>query len=103
MGKKSRNKGYRAEHNLVCLLREHGFEALRVPLSGGAKGFEGDVLIEKRFKAEVKARHDGFKELYKWLQKADILFVKADFKDYLAVLPLSLFLEILKGWKEGVR
>ena len=46
---------------------------------------------------EVKARADGFKEIYKWLKPATILFLKADRQDALAVIRLKDFI-LLMQW-----
>ncbi len=94
----SRKKGYRIENELVNILKERGIEAYRVPLSGGAPGFAGDIIIalnEKEYICEVKSRGEGFRQIYKWLEGKDMLFVKADRKKYLAVIPLEIFLKIL--------
>ncbi|HON72403.1 MAG TPA: hypothetical protein PK512_03660 [bacterium] len=92
MGKKSRDKGYRLEHELVEKLKELGLEAERVPLSGAGGGsFSGDLIVEGKI-AEVKGRKDGFKSLYKWLEERDILFIRADRKEWLVVVRL-------KDWK----
>jgi len=96
MGKKSRNKGYRGEHNLVLLLRAHGIDTKRVPLSGATDFCKGDLLIQGLV-AEVKVRHEGFKELYKWLEGKDVLFVKADRASYLCIMPVERFIELIKG------
>jgi Holliday junction resolvase len=46
MGRASGEKGNRIERALVARLRDHGFAAERVPLSGAARGrFGGDVSI----------------------------------------------------------
>jgi hypothetical protein len=45
---------------------------------------------------EVKCRADGFRELYGWLDERDILIVKADRKEPLVVLRLSLATGIAK-------
>lgn len=94
-GKKSRDKGYRGERNLVKLLNEAGIKAKRIPLSG-ATWMKGDLVIEN-MKAEVKVRKEGFKRIYDWLSGNDLLFLKADRKDYLVVMRLNLFERILKG------
>lgn len=92
MGKKSRDKGYRGEYNLVKKLAEVGISAIRVPLSGASKDFKNDLLIGKdKDPVEVKVRKDGFKQLYKWLDSAKYLFVKSDRKDYLVVMRLEEF------------
>ncbi|MDW7998460.1 MAG: hypothetical protein RMI30_03285 [Thermodesulfovibrio sp.] len=94
-GKYSRRKGYRIEHELEKLLRKNGLDAQRIPLSGSAGGyFAGDLIVEGK-KAEVKGRKDGFKEIYKWLENKDFLFIKADRKEYLVVMRLSDFISLI--------
>ena len=95
MGKSQRNKGYRGEHNLVNYLKKHGVEAIRVPLSGASTFAKGDIVIQNKYRGEVKLRKDGFKMIYKWLADNDMLFIKADRKQYLAVIPLDLLIELL--------
>lgn len=71
-GKMSRNKGSRVERELVALLREDGWEAFRVPLSGAAQGFKGDVVASKGGKMltfEVKARATMFDWVYDLLSE----------------------------------
>jgi len=92
MGKKSKDKGYRLEHELVEKLKELGLQAERIPLSGQAGGsFSGDIRINEKI-AEVKGRADGFKNLYRWLEGKDILFVRADRREWLVI-------QRLKDWK----
>jgi Holliday junction resolvase len=100
MGRKSRDKGNRIERELVRLLQAAGFAAERVPLSGAAHGrFGSDVsvpLLGADRRVEVKARCDGFRELYKWLDGSDLLVVRADRAEPLVVVPLRLAIEIAK-------
>jgi Holliday junction resolvase len=97
-GRASRQKGNRTERAIVRLLQGRGFAAERVPLSGAAHGrFGGDVSVpvlgvDRR--VEVKCRCDGFRELYKWLDGADLLIVRADRRELLVVIPLRLAAEI---------
>lgn len=97
-GRASRQKGNRTERAIVRLLQERGFAAEPLPLSGAARGrFGGDVsvpLLGVDRRVEVKARADGFRELYGWLNGADFLVVKADRLEALVVLPLKLAAEI---------
>jgi Holliday junction resolvase len=97
-GRASRQKGNRLERALVRALQEHGFAAERVPLSGAARGrFGGDVsvpLIGRDHRIEVKCRGKGFRQLYTWLDGADLLIVRADRCEPLVVLPLQLATEI---------
>ncbi|WP_051346241.1 hypothetical protein [Bradyrhizobium sp. th.b2] len=97
-GRKSRDKGNRAERAIVKFLQQRGFAAERVPLSGSAGGsYCGDLTVPvvgiDRV-VEVKCRADGFRELYRWLIERDILIVRADRSEPLVVLPLKLAAEI---------
>ncbi|RMD47622.1 MAG: hypothetical protein D6834_00535 [Aquificota bacterium] len=96
MGKMQRRKGYRVENEIVNYLKKHGIPAKRVPLSGSADGFKGDILIDESLKCEVKARKDGFKQIYDWLEGNDYLFLKANRKKVLVVMEIDEFIELLK-------
>lgn len=97
-GRASRQKGDRVERQLVRLLQEAGFAAERVPLSGSAGGsYTGDLtvpLLGRDLCVEAKARGNGFRELYNWLEGRDLLIVKADRKEPLVVVPLRVAIEI---------
>jgi Holliday junction resolvase len=97
-GRAPPQKGKRTERAIVKFLRERGFAAERVPLSGSAGGsYLGDVtipLLNIDRTAEVKCRADGFRELYAWLEQRDLLIIKADRREPLVVLPLKLAAEI---------
>ncbi len=98
MGKSQRDKGYRGENNLKKLLLNTGISCKRVPLSGGAPGSPGDLLIGRdQLRSEVKLRADGFKKLYAWLAGNKFLFVKADRKEYLAVMGIDDFIKLISG------
>ena len=67
MGKPSRDKGKRLEYSLRDHLREAGYKADRVPMSGAAQGFKGDIKFSKDGKtylAELKGRKDEYKRIY---------------------------------------
>jgi hypothetical protein len=102
MGKFSRMKGYRGEAGIVNALKAAGIvEAQRIPLSGGAGGqFSGDIAIGPR-RYESKVRADGFKQLYAALADHDGLFVNADRKQLLVVLPFREFVRLMKGGSNG--
>jgi hypothetical protein len=76
-----------------------------VPLSGAARGrFSGDVsvpLLGVDRRVEVKVRGNGFRELYKWLDGADLLVVRADRSEPLVVLPLRFAIEIAVAAERG--
>tara|TARA_Y200000002_G_C22662313_1_gene656357 strand:+ start:1552 stop:1881 length:330 start_codon:yes stop_codon:yes gene_type:complete len=93
MGKASRDKGYRTENNVRKYAEIHGLKAYRVPLSGGGS-IKGDVVFNNgidELVSEVKCRGNGFKNIYKWLEGNDLLILKADNKEFLAVIDLKDF------------
>ncbi|MGY3409150.1 hypothetical protein ACVWZV_005263 [Bradyrhizobium sp. GM5.1] len=97
-GRKSRDKGNRAERAIVKFLQGFGFAAERVPLSGSAGGsYVGDLtvpILDVGRVVEVKVRARGFGQLYDWLIDRDILIVRADRSEPLVILPLKLAAEI---------
>ncbi len=97
MGRLQQQKGYRGENNLRKLFVNANIECIRVPLSGAAPGTDGDLIINGGDKAEVKIRGNGFKQLYDWISDNHYLFVKADRKDYLAVMRIDDFIKLLSG------
>jgi hypothetical protein len=106
VGRASRDKGSRAERALVNLLQAAGFAAEKVPLSGAAHGrFGGDVsvpLLGVDRRVECKIRSDGFRELYRWLDGADLLVVRADRCEPLVVVPLRLAIEVATMAERGM-
>ena len=101
-GLRSRRKGVRTERSIAKALQASGIAAVRVPLSGAAAAggrFAGDIvlpLMGRDLCVEVKARADGFRELYCWLNQRDVLIVKADRQEPLVIVRLSLAAEIAK-------
>lgn len=99
MGKRSRVKGYRGEHEVERLFRERGFDARRVPLSGASVFQKGDVVIfidgQPRWVVEVKRRKKGFVELYRWLEEADIVFHRSDRAQWLVTMDVQTFWELV--------
>ena len=97
-GRAPKQKGDRLERHIVATLRDAGIEAKRVPLSGSAEGYPGDVVAELPGMGEAclecKSRKD-FKTLYGWLEHRDGLILKADRKEPLAVFRLSDLLKLL--------
>src|SRR5580700_2532187 len=100
-GRRSRSKGARTERSIVHTLLANGIAAVRVPLSGAVGGrFAGDIvlpLMGRDLCVEVKARANGFRELYCWLNQHDVLIVKADRQEPLVVVRLSLAAEVAKS------
>ncbi len=104
-GRTPRQKGNRFEAHLRDLLQEAGLAAERVPLSGSAGGkYAGDLsvpLLGIDRVVECKARHDGFRELYRWLVDRDALIVRADRREPLVVIPWRLAVEIAIAAERG--
>jgi len=91
-GLRSRRKGARRELEIVHAHRAIGVAARKVPLSGAAQGFKGDIHLTLRgraLQAEVKARAagSGFVTLERWLGDNDALFLRRDRADAVVVLP----------------
>ena len=94
-GRRSRAKGVRTERCIVNALKASGIAAVRVV--GGR--FASDIvlpLMGRDLCVEVKARADGFRELYSWLNQRDVLIVKADRQEPLVVVRMSLAAEIAR-------
>jgi Holliday junction resolvase len=105
MGKLSRDKGARAEREIVALHTEIGVKAEKVPLSGATK-YQGGVDVDvypwgddrEPLVCEVKARASGtgFRVLEGMLGDADVLFLRRDRQKPLVVLPWSTWQRLLK-------
>jgi Holliday junction resolvase len=96
-GRAPRQKGDRTERAVVQALRSAGIPAKRVPLSGSANGYPGDIqalLGGREMTLEVKSRKD-YKTLYDWLEDRDGLVLKADRKEALIVMRLDDLLDIM--------
>jgi hypothetical protein len=84
-GRRSRRKGARVERDFAKLAGGQ-----RVPLSGALRGaLTNDVALPDGLRVEVKARKDGFRQLYAWVldseEKPDAVVLKADNKPFLIV------------------
>lgn len=101
----SKQKGNRAEREIVDLHKEINVPCVRVPLSGAVGGdFSGDLRIgsgppgDIRWCAEVKARANGqgFVTLEKWLGKNEMLFLRRDRAKPLVVLPWEIYAKLIQ-------
>jgi len=89
------------ELDTVAILKDYHLEARKVPLSGAAAHFKGDVLVDVHWqteplKLECKIRANGFKEIYGWLADNDALIIRADRQRPLAVIDLELFAKLIQ-------
>ena len=89
-GRRPYRKAARAERELARLL---GGE--RVPLSGAAGGSYAGNVVAMGLTWQVKVEADGWRRLYRWLDAADALALKADRRPWLVVLPIHTFLGIV--------
>jgi hypothetical protein len=89
-GRRSREKGARTERSIAKLIG-----ARKVSRTWQA-GHDLELDLGNRvLKLEVKARSDGFRELYGWLDGSDVLVIKADRQDPLVVVRLPLATELI--------
>jgi hypothetical protein len=100
-GRGPRRKGNRVEREVLAILKEAGLEAKRVPLSGSAPGYPGDLEVELpglgRVLVEVKARRKVGLEA--WLEGRGLLVLKPDRRPPLAVMPLEALLRLVRAVK----
>lgn len=103
MGKTSRDKGKRGEREVVNLLKKAGHSAQRTaPLQAHSGDDSGaDVLLDDKYKIEVKRRKNGFKSLYDYIKNVDFAFMRADRKKHIVAMSVETFLELYSKAKEG--
>jgi hypothetical protein len=91
MSNTSKSKGSAAERAFA-----QAVGGQRVPLSGAARGYPGDVKA-LGLVWEVKQRRNGggWKQLAEWLKGKDALALHQPYKGWLVVLPLETFLNLL--------
>jgi Holliday junction resolvase len=104
-GRRSRQKGDRAEREIVSLHLELGIHSQRVPLSGATRykgnGADVDVYAFGKDQApvvsEVKSRKEGsgFKTLERWIGENDAIFLRRNHAAPLVVLPWKTWAALL--------
>ena len=93
-GSKSRRKGAKEENSIKRLLQAKGFAAEKISrMYRPGEDLTLSLLGADRA-IEVKVRGTGFAQLYKWLQSRDILIVRSDRKQALAIVPLRFAIEV---------
>jgi len=112
MGKASREKGSRIEREIAHKLTEGGVPTRRVIGSGAHGGHDarlvGDLQIGTYgdghwlLTGEVKARKngEGFKTLEGWLGENDVLLLRRNHQQPLAVMPWITFVSLLQAFYE---
>jgi Holliday junction resolvase len=102
-GRAPKQKGDRAERQIVGLMLTAGFSAersLRPGATPGRKATTYDIsmpLLSVDRRVEVKSRSDGFSRLYAWLEGNYALIVKADRKEPLVVMRLRDAMEVAQA------
>ena len=94
MGNKSRRKGGRIERELANLFLDAGFACEKVSYAYKPGHDLSLPLIGRDHNVEVKCRANGFAQLYGWLEKADMLLLRADRSEPLIVMPMKLAIEV---------
>jgi Holliday junction resolvase len=95
---KSKDKGRRAEHDIVNRHLALGVTAERVPLSGSLGGKYSDDVDLPYGKGEVKARKngEGFKTIETWMKTCAALFLKRDRVAPLVVLTWDAYADLVR-------
>ena len=93
-----RRKGSRAEREVVKLLNDAGMHAKRVPLSGAAEGYEGDVACSDLPEPiEVKVGSQVPVTVFRWLDGKRTLFMRRDRGEWIVAMRWSDFRERVDG------
>ena len=95
-GKKSRNKGYRYENELVHKFQDLGIVAHRVPLSGACTGYKDDLILMDKYPVEAKRRKSINNMFYEVLSKCKIGITRADNMDDIVFMKLDTFADMIK-------
>lgn len=68
----NRGRGKRGEYLVRDLIRSEGFECHRIPASGAAQGFKGDLEVRfndgSKMAVEVKVRKTQFQAIYEFVK-----------------------------------
>ena len=88
MANSNYRKGYRVEREIYHRFKEAGFEVVRSAGSHGA----GDLYVVGVGSIQVKARKNF--GIYNLFEGADVLIIKADYKEPIICLSLSRFLQL---------
>jgi len=95
-GKKSRNKGYRYENELVHKFQDAGVVCNRVPLSGMCVGYKDDLNVMDKYPIEVKRRKSINNMFYEVLSKCKYGITRADNKGDIVFMTLDTFIDMIK-------
>ena len=105
-GRVQRQRGDRAEREVVNLHRGLGVHAERYPLSGAARGAHGGADVDvyafghdqAPLVSEVKSRKDGagFALIERWLGENDVLFLRRARAAPVVVVPWATWVRLMQ-------
>src|SRR5258708_7313845 len=109
MSNRSKQKGDRAERQIVKELQDLGLKAARVPLSGAVGGeYSADIDLSipgiGDVKAEVKSRHSaarGGSTIKKGVGENSLLLLKENNQEPLVVMSIRLFRDLITVVREA--
>ena len=96
-GRYARGKGARRERAILRLLEIAGFAAAKISRAGYTSPDLSIPSIGRDLRCEVKSRGTGFRQLYDWLTKVDLLIVSSDRRLPLVITPFALATQIAKA------
>lgn len=104
-GAASKRKGSAFERHIVQFFTAMGWYAKRVPLSGAADGFKGDVQTARsqedwnagrKWVVECKRWQAGMKTIRRYLPQGGILIHKADYEEAVVIMSAATFRELVQ-------
>lgn len=100
-GRHSRNKGAGYERELVNAFKGAGLVSRRVPLSGATSYAKNDVEVDAGFAPGVTysgecKRRESLPVIFKEIEGADFLAVRADHGETYIVMRLPMFVDLLQ-------
>ncbi len=95
-GNYSRNKGRRLEQELVNILKDNKIDAQRISMVETGRILKGDLLVNKKWAAEVKGGTQVPKFIYDAMKEGEeVLFMKRDRQKWKVCVDIDWFLEHL--------
>ena len=96
-GRYARDKGARRERAIVRLLEMAGLAATKISRTGYTGADLAIPLIGRQLRCDVKSRGTGFRQLYTWLAKVDLLIAAADRQPPLVITSFALATQIARA------
>jgi hypothetical protein len=99
MGIKSRRKGARIELDVLHQLQDAGLTCEKLSYAWKKTNDVKLGMLGRDNKMEIKCRANGFATIYKWLEPVDLLILRRDRSEALAVMPITTLIELIKSCK----